>query len=60
MTYEIKVKRRFFFGWQSYTVVAHATEILGSSARLVLEFFDGSKLAIPGIEKKTVFVYPGG
>lgn len=58
MTYQIRIKRRFFFGWKTYIVIAHATEILGTTARLVLEFVDGSKLALPGIEKRTVFVYP--
>lgn len=56
--YELKIKRRFFPGWKSFTIIAHSTEILGSTARLVLEFPDGSKLAIPRIEKKTVIVYP--
>jgi hypothetical protein len=57
-TYQIKIRRRLLLGWKSYIVIAHATEILGSSARLVLEFIDGSKLAIPRIEKRTVMVYP--
>ncbi len=59
MTYRIKIKRRFFFGWKTYIVIAHATEILGTTARLVLEFIDGSKLQIPRIERRVVFVYPG-
>lgn len=53
--YQLKIKR--LFGWKSYFVVAHATEILGITARLVLEFADGSKLALPRIEKKTVIIY---
>ncbi len=56
--YKIRVKRRFFFGWTEYEAVFHATEILGATARLVIEFFDGTKVAIPRIEKRTVFVYP--
>ncbi len=54
--YEIKIKH--LFGWKSYHVVAHATEVLGATARLVLEFADGSKLSLPQIEKKTVIIYP--
>lgn len=54
--FELKIKR--LFGWKTYHVVAYATEAIGSSARLVLEFEDGRKLAIPQIEKKTVLVYP--
>ncbi len=57
-TYRLRVKRRFFFGWKTYYPTAHATEILGATARLVLEFADGSKLALPRIEKRRVFVYP--
>ena len=60
MTYEICIKRRWFFGWKRYEVIAHATEILGDTARLVMEFPDGSKLAIPRIDRKVVFVYPHG
>lgn len=62
MTYEIWIRRWWFFGWKwkKYEAVAHATEILGASARLVVEFPDGTKLAVPRIDRKVVFVYPHG
>ncbi len=53
--FELKIKR--LFGWKTYYVVAYSTESLGNTARLVLEFADGSKLTLPQIEKKVMIVY---
>ncbi len=58
MTYKIRIRRQFSPFWRNYYVTAHATEILGATARLTLTFVDGSKLAIPGIHKRYAFIYP--
>lgn len=56
--YKLGIKRRFWFGYQWHTVVAHATEVLGSGARLILTYPDGVKMAIPQIHKRLLCTYP--
>ena len=56
--YKLGIKRRFWFGYKWHQVVSHATEVLGDSARLVLTFADGVKMAIPHIHKRMVVAYP--
>lgn len=56
--FQIGIKRRFWFGYKKYTVVAYKTEVLGEGARLVLHLPDGVSLAVPDIHRKMVSVYP--
>lgn len=58
MEYRIGVKRRFFFGFKTYLVVGHKTEVLGISARLNLRFASGLILTVPRIDRRAVKIYP--
>jgi len=58
MVYRIKVKRRFLPIWRMFHVIDHKTEVVGSAARLILTYADGSKHVLPDIHKREAFVYP--
>ncbi len=58
--FKFGIKRRFFPGWKWYFVEATETEVIGDSARLILTFPSGVQLAIPGIHKRKLCVYPEG
>ncbi len=58
MEYRIAVRRRFLPFWKIYLVIGHQTEVFGSTGRLVLTFADGHVLAVPGIHRRPVRVYP--
>lgn len=58
MSYQIGIKRRAWFGFKTYYVTGHQTEVIGSTARLVLMLPNGAKLAIPNIHRRTLYVYP--
>ncbi len=55
--YKLGVKRLFWFGYKWYSAVAHSTEVIGNTARLVVTCSDGMKIAIPHIHNRTVCTY---
>lgn len=56
--YKLGIKRRFWFGYQWHTIIGHATEVLGDSARLILSFPGGMKIAYPNIHRRKICTYP--
>lgn len=56
--YRLAIKRRFWFGYEWFDAVAHDTEVLGNSTRLVVQTTDGSAIAIPRIDRRRVIAYP--
>lgn len=58
MKYTVGVGRRFLPGFRRYKVTGHTTEPVGNIPRLVLTCADGSIVAIPGLDKRKVKVYP--
>ncbi len=58
MEYRLSVRRPFSPFWRTYLIVGHKTEVFGSTGRLVLTFQDGTVIAVPGIHRKFVKVYP--
>jgi hypothetical protein len=57
-TYTVGVKRRFFFGFRKFKVIAHETEGSAGFGRLVLTLDDGGFLVIPRLDRLAIKIYP--
>ena len=56
--YTVAIQRWPLPVYKKFKVIGHNFESLGSSVRANLLFEDGSSLAVPGLDRRRVKIYP--